>query len=381
MLDVVIIHGIPISYQHILFSELANQGLLFKVLFVAARSCHRRDTPPLAEAVYRYQIGFDGVYESAPILRSVTFVLGSLESLNPAAVIICGWSDVAAWTGWIWALLRRRSRILWMESTEEDHSRVWWKEAIKSIFVKRCQFAHVYGTKSKQYLVKLGMPASRVAIGRALVNTGLFSPRGSTEVRSRAERVVLFVGRFAVEKNLPTLLHAVQLCLARGGKGRLRLALVGYGPQEQELRELVTQFDIADSVEFWGPATQEALPGLYRSADAFVLPSMSETWGLVVNEAMLCGLPVIVSDRCGCALDLVTTATGWTFSPFDTERLAALLFNLVDLPEPELRAMGRAARELAMTSCPSECARAVIATLKPRSDLNDGVECTNEPGY
>ena len=70
------------------------------------------------------------------------------------------------------------------------------------------------------------------------------------------------------------------------------LDLVGYGPLEDELRGLAKELGILTLVRFRGKFLQAELPAIYRSADAFILPSLVEPWGLVVNEAMLCGLPV-----------------------------------------------------------------------------------------
>lgn len=364
MTDVAIVHCIPIGYQHALFTELARQGLRFTVLYTAGASRQRLEVPDLSKAAYQYRIGFKGSYENASGWRSFVFVLKSLNQIRPAAVIIGGWSDAASWAAWLWGGMRRRPRILWMESTECDHPRAASKERIKTIFLHRCHMAHVYGTKSKEYLVKLGMPESRIETGRALVDADLFSPPKARRSHSGPERVVLYVGRFSTEKNLPTLLRAMQICLSQRCKSRLILALVGYGPQEDELRALSVQLGIADAVQFWGPATQDKLAALYRTADVLVLPSLSEPWGLVVNEAMLCGLPVLVSSRCGCAADLVRPETGWTFSPADVDSLASLLVEVSDLPEALLLEMGRAARQRALAYTPSEIASSIISYVR-----------------
>ncbi len=359
---VAIIHSIPISYQHLLFSELAGTGLEFEVLFTAAASVHRPERIRLDEATYRFRVGYEGYYEEAPPLHSFLFVLKSLESLRPSVVIIPGWSDAAAWAAWLWALTRRRPRILWMESTAEDHQRTMWKELFKRIYVKPFHLAHVYGTKSKEYMCELGFSAERVLTGRVLVNNGLFAPGECA--RSRATRRILYVGRLAAEKNLETLLRAFRIALSRQTPARLSLVLVGSGPEESRLRALAAALGIQDHVEFRGAITQDGLPPIYQSADVLVLPSVSEPWGLVVNEAMLCGLPAIVSDRCGCAPDLITPGTGWTFPPLDAEGLARRLIEVAGMPEQKLSEMGRAARMRALAYSPAKCARSVVSCVE-----------------
>ncbi len=361
MTQTVIVHNIPIGYQHLLFTELAARGLDFEVLFTASRSAHRIETPGMSGAAYRYRIGFDGLYESAPRLRSFAFVVKSLQAISPATVIIGGWSDAADWAAWLWANARRKPVILWMESTEADHSRRFWKEALKRIFVSRCRAAHVYGTRAKDYLQRLGMPGDRIVTGRAVVDLGRFAPGPPPH---NMPRVLLYVGRFTPEKNLAVLLRALRLCWDRGGEGKIVLSLVGYGADESYLRSLAGELRIRSGVKFAGAAMQAELPAHYQAADAFVLPSTSEPWGLVVNEAMLSGLPAIVSETCGCAPDLIVPETGWTFSPSDESGLADLLLTIADLPSDVLERMGAAARRRALRYSPRECARTVIETIE-----------------
>lgn len=361
MTQAAIVHNIPISYQHLLFKELAGLGLDFDVIFTAARSSQRIETPQLSTAGYRYRVGFDGLYEGTPTLRSFWFVTRSLQELEPEVVIVGGWSDAANWAAWLWAGLKGKPLILWTESTEADRPRGRWKEALKRIFVSRCRVAHVYGTRAKEYLEKLGMPGSRIVTGRALVDVNRFTPPAA---RPDNPRVLLYVGRFSPEKNVPALLRALRLCWDRGGAGRVELSLVGYGAEERSLRALADELGIGSGVKFAGSSAQAGLPAHYRAAHAFVLPSTSEPWGLVVNEAMLCGLPALVSDRCGCAPDLIGPDTGWTFSPSDESRLADLFLTVADLPCDALERMGAAARQRAMRYNPRECARAVIGTVE-----------------
>ncbi|MBE0545459.1 MAG: glycosyltransferase family 4 protein [Verrucomicrobia bacterium] len=99
---------------------------------------------------------------------------------------------------------------------------------------------------------------------------------------------------------------------------------VGSGELEKELRDLATREKLR--VHFTGFKNQSELPAIYAAADALVLPSESETWGLAVNEGMACGLPAIVSDAVGCAPDLIEEGvTGFTYPVGDTEQLAARL--------------------------------------------------------
>jgi glycosyltransferase involved in cell wall biosynthesis len=85
---------------------------------------------------------------------------------------------------------------------------------------------------------------------------------------------------------------------------------------------------------FLGFCNQSRLPGVYAAADLLVLPSDStETWGLVVNEAMACGTPCVVSDDCGCAPDMISPGTGRSFRTGDVQALAAAIEAVMDDPQ------------------------------------------------
>lgn len=358
-----IIHNHPIHYQDLLFRELKHQGLPFEVLFTATSATERINTPPLDSGNFPCRAAFRGPYQAAPRWATVRNVWSSLTSLGPGVVIIGGWADAAAWTAWMWARVHRVPRILWAESNDFDKARVWWKERLKSLFVTRCQFAHVYGESNRDYLVRLGMPGHRIVGKRAVLNTALFTPHDRSSAGQHTPRTLLYVGRFSPEKNLDFLLRAFADLPQNASKPDLLLSLVGYGPLEPDLRRMASELGLDRVVQFRGSAAQTALPAIYRSADALVLPSVRETWGLVVLEAMACGLPVLVSDRCGCARDLVNPGTGWTFSPSDRAAFCRLLGQLANVPGSSLQAMGANAAALAREYAVEKCAARVISTV------------------
>jgi glycosyltransferase involved in cell wall biosynthesis len=208
---------------------------------------------------------------------------------------------------------------------------------------------------------KLGMPRERIGTRRALVDTALFlGGEGTPGAKAGAIRLI-YCGRLSPEKNLTTLLRAFAALGQKNESPRMILKLVGNGPQADSLRKLVDDLGLGDTVEFTGSVQQTALPPIFRDSDVFVLPSKSEPWGLVVNEAMLSGLPVAVSDRCGCVADLVKPETGWTFSPDKEAELTRLLGRIADTPREILEDMGRAGRSLASEYSTENCAKGVVA--------------------
>src|SRR5439155_16698329 len=122
------------------------------------------------------------------------------------------------------------------------------------------------------------------------------------------------------------------------------LVLLGDGPLRPEVDRLIGELGLTGAVHLPGFQQYPDLPTYYGLAGAFVHASTSEPWGLVVNEAMAAGLPVLVSDRCGCAPDLVADGVnGFTFAPQDHARLAGLMCRIAADPDRRL-AMSRASR-------------------------------------
>src|SRR5262249_41623475 len=124
------------------------------------------------------------------------------------------------------------------------------------------------------------------------------------------------------------------------------LVVIGDGALRDRLLELRAELGLESHVLFPGSMRYEALPAYYGLASAFVHASTTEQWGLVVNEAMAAGLPVLVSDRCGCAPDLVTDGfNGWRFYPENEASIAQAMARIAT-ESCDPRAMGRNSREI-----------------------------------
>ena len=130
------------------------------------------------------------------------------------------------------------------------------------------------------------------------------------------------------------------------------MVLLGDGPLRQQL---ASQY--GHLITFLPPVAWTEVPGIMALADGLVLPSLSEPWGLVVNEAMVCGLPVLVSNRCGCVADLVEEGrNGFTFSPDSPAEMETALQNLMQLPETERHRLGGHSKQLIQAFTPQRAA-------------------------
>jgi glycosyltransferase involved in cell wall biosynthesis len=209
----------------------------------------------------------------------------------------------------------------------------------------------------------LGVPADRIFMGYDVVDNDHFRTGAerarSNESSERArlslpDRFVLASGRFIPKKDFSTLLIAFALYreqALRESHSAWDLVILGDGEERESLEKMRAELDLGDHVHLPGFRGYEDLPSYYGLADVFIHPSQREQWGLVVNEAMATGLPVLVSDRCGCAEDLVMDGkTGYTFSPGDANLIAEQLKALWSDDALRMRLGRNAARRIAAFS-------------------------------
>jgi len=247
------------------------------------------------------------------------------------------------------------------DTTAHDRSRFWPREFLKGQWVKLYYSAlFLPGERSVRYYTRLGFPEERIWRGTSVVDNSFFQRQSmrartfSDLERSRLKlpaRYFLTVARLSPEKNVAGLLSAFESYRQKGGDWEL--VIVGSGPQEQALRRIVGKRAIS-GVHFAGWQQHENLPAYYGLASCFVLASLSEPWGLVVNEAMACGLPVLLSRKCGCLPELCHRGiNGYDFDPTDTETLVRLMlgfsggdFDLDSMGEASVRTISNFTPEI-----------------------------------
>lgn len=293
----------------------------------------------------------------------------ALSRLDPEVVLVPGYYTLPALAAAVWARLHGSASVLMTESTAGDHQRMGWKEWLKGLGLRALFGWAVSGGKAHvDYLHQLGFPASRIAGCYDVVDNAMFAT-GTAALRATAtdapSKAFLYVGRLAEEKNVAGLLHAWLQYRAEGGDRPL--VLVGDGPEAATLKALAAGSPFAEAVSFPGLRSSRELLPFYADAGCFVLPSTREPWGLVVNEAMAAGLPVLVSDRCGCAPDLVHEGVnGWVFDPEDGARLTALLHTVAALSPEDAARMGRASAEIVAGYTPFKFGQAIASIAASR---------------
>lgn len=301
----------------------------------------------------RYTVISGKPLEDVPTGLIIRRTWEALTRLQPDFLAICGYSDPAMLTALAWAKVHRRVTVLMTESKAEDQPRLAWREWLKRRIVKRFDAALAGGSPQRDYSISLGLPPERVFIGYDVVDNAHYA-RGAAMAHQEEEHwrwrlglnlpYFLTVSRFIEKKNLFRLLEAYRVYRREAVTEPWDLVLCGSGPLEDRLKAAASDLP---GVHFPGFKQADELPYYYGLARVFILPSSHfEQWGLVVNEAMAAGLPVLVSRACGCAQDLVQEGVnGLTFDPYDVDGLARLMAK-ISSGEVDLRAMGEASRRI-----------------------------------
>lgn len=223
-----------------------------------------------------------------------------------------------------------------------------WKALIRQFVLKHVyrhiDYALFVGMENRRYYENAGLPVSKLHFAPHAVDNAKFANRESVrDGRSLRQSlnisddaiVFVYAGKFEPVKN-PMLLLSVANKMALN---HICFVFVGNGPLEEVMKRIA-----GDGIYFLNFQNQSRMPAVYNMADVVVLPSTSETWGLVVNEAMAAGRPVLVSDRCGCAADLVEEGiTGYVFRSNDETDLQKKI-SLMASDKLRLQEMGRHAQ-------------------------------------
>jgi glycosyltransferase involved in cell wall biosynthesis len=310
-----------------------------------------------------------------------------LDEIAPDAVAAPGWSYPGALGALQWCIHTGVPAVVMSETTASDFPRRWWTETIKRRIVSQFGAGLVGGTPHRAYLHELGVPEERIFLGYDVVENEYFTEgaqNGDREEKTLRSEYALpdhyFLAscRFVPKKNLSRLINAFGQYRDRAADEAWDLVLLGDGPERDSVEQAITTGGLSDAVQLPGFKQYNELPTYYGLAGAFVHASTREQWGLVVNEAMAAGLPVLVSDRCGCAPDLVEEGrNGYTFDPYEPSSLADRMYQVAH-GSVDLQAMGTASRSIISQWGPDRFAqglrRAVAAALDagpPSSSIFD----------
>jgi glycosyltransferase involved in cell wall biosynthesis len=357
---VVWVGGEPTPYREPHLAAVAAHRRIDLHVVYPARTIQRRTwTVPEARARTTYLRG-----PALPLSRLLHHdypltpgVVRLLERERPDCVIVSGWALLATQLAIVWCRLRGTPYLLASDSHGAELRATWrasLKRRVLPPVVRGAAGWLAAGTLAAEDLARYGADPERTIVFPLTVDVEALAERAAS-LRPRRETlraglgagpsdvVVLHVGRLIAFKRIDRLVEAVARA-AQAATAPVRLVLVGDGPEEGALRRLARTRGV--EVIFAGFREGDALVAAYVAADVLALVSERETWGVVVNEAMACGLPLVLSDRVGAAADLLVPGeNGERVRSGDVEGLAQALAALADDPQRRAR-YGRRSREL-----------------------------------
>jgi 1,2-diacylglycerol 3-alpha-glucosyltransferase len=354
---------------------LAGKGLRLTAVEVASSdNSYPFPTASLKEGVFEHVCCFSGSsyhdHTRNKIYRAVSSVLDRLGPdlvFAPATPFPEGMAAVAY-------RCRRSARVVMMDDAWEHTDR----STALTVFVKRrihrnIDAVFVPAPSHRDYYRMMGFPEDRIVCGIDVVDNQFFSDTAAKvrlkekewrNLLSLPRRYFLFVGRFLRRKGIEELVNAYE-SYRHATENPWDLVFVGAGPDGDLIRKSAAHIR---GIRIVGPEYDETLCCYYALAGALVVPSRSDPWGLVINEGMASGLPIIASRGCGAAKTLLREGeNGWTFDYCNQTEFVALLDRMSSLQPESLRCMGNRSRSIVDEWCLDRFAQGVIdATQIPR---------------
>lgn len=357
MKKVVLLSNVPSPYLTPLFNQLAGaREFALEICYVSAWSSNvgwalgevtdfrHTQTQVLDER-------FPALRQRAPQLAATLALLLRLLKVRPDYLLIYGYTRIPQVTALLWCWWLGVPFAIAGDATYYADGatglRKWLKTRWLGVLSSRAAAIIVVGKASRMFWEAYGAAPQKIYAAPFAVDNAFFqreSQRSQPAAAAyRAQHgwqsttVFLYVGRLINRKHVDVLIRAVQQL----DPAQARLLIVGDGEERPALEALAA----GDArIRFIGGASQQELAFYYALSDALVLPAREEPWGLVINEAMACGLAVIAHWQCGAAVDLVDADNGVVLRSFTVEEVTGALQALVREPA-QLQAMKKRSLE------------------------------------
>ena len=186
--------------------------------------------------------------------------------------------------------------------TERIQGRGFMRRVVRALVARWCSHWISHSQESTDYLMSLGIPHERIVQIRQPLDETLFLKPAPAALQLEPRPVLLYVGQFIHRKGVDNLLRAAASLQQEGS--RFSLLLVGDGPEKTSLQDLANELGLHHT-HFMAGQPPESMPGIYRSADCMVLPTLEDACPLVVSESLWSGTPVLCSIYAGGARDVL----------------------------------------------------------------------------
>lgn len=302
MYELIVVTYLPSFYKVNLYNELAKSKKIF-VVYISNSSAVRTSDFTDLECSFKYTILNNEDFESRDKYSSIKKLAKVLKGIEVDNLLISGWDLAEFWYLAFFAKAKQKS--LAIESTMYESRVEGLRGFIKKVFLSAMDKVYVSGKLSEDIVLKLGFSNDVIlTYGVGIINKPLV-----TEHNKIYKKRYLYLGRLSEEKNLKMLIEAFNEL------PDLSLSIYGNGTQRSELGEMVE----SNNISFGEHIDNKELHSIFAEHDFLILPSIIEPWGLVVEEALYFGLPVVVSNRCGSSVLIENGVNGLIIDPMDTE--------------------------------------------------------------
>jgi glycosyltransferase involved in cell wall biosynthesis len=352
MKKIFILHNIFAPYREGLFREISNLPGINLIVYYCSGKCPGRDWKVVPRE-YTYK-----VLKGVTVKHTFHVNLGIIYRLikdEPDVLVVGGYAYPTAIMALLTAKKLKIPCVLWCATSlleNNIHAKSFWgkiKHMLKKTIIKLNNAYLVPGIRAQKYLEAFGVSEDKIYYMRNSFDLGFFAKK-SKKIRERKNKikkelgidngnVIIYVGLLKKSKGMMPLLESFRLLKDRELK--INLVLVGSGPFEFRMRRICNEWKMTN-VYFFGFKQKRDLPKFYGIADIFAFPSFKDAWGMVINEAMACGLPVVTTTQTGAAYDLIQNeGNGLVVKAGDFNILADAIYNILNKSEKEKKKMGQ----------------------------------------
>lgn len=314
MYDYLIVTHIPAFYKVNLYNELSKRLKIF-VIFISSDTSEKRSNnfSSLDNVLFDYEVLCQGNFQTRKILKNILDLQAMLGRLKFKKILVSGWDLPEFW--YIVFTIKKSKNCLALESTIFESSYKGLKGFIKKLFLSRISTVFASGSLHYDLLKALNFHGDiKITNGVGIINKPEF-----IKTQKKFSGKFLYIGRIIDIKNLKFLVEIFN------DIPKFTLTIIGVGEQEKFLHSISSS-----NIIFKGAVENKLISDEFTQNDVFILPSLIEPWGLVVDEALYFGLPVLISDRCGSAELIKNGINGFTFDPTDKNALMQIIKNFND---------------------------------------------------
>jgi 1,2-diacylglycerol 3-alpha-glucosyltransferase len=330
-----------------LFVFLHTKGIVLTIVEIAGAGSHYDfATNQLALPAYWQCLFPDRKIEEIPSYLANKILRKKLDELQPDIVFSGAIAYPSGAAAVRWAVDNNKKSVIFDNAQLKDVPRGWIPDYIKKKIYSAVDAVFCPAPSWNETFRYFGFTDIQIFHGLNVVDNSFWKKVADTQINTHPMKYLLSVARQIPEKNFRFLLNAYHKYLLVS-PDPLHIVLVGDGPEHDLLKVIVQEKGFERFCHFYPFMSQEKLITFFHEAAWFILPSLKETWGLVVNEAMASRLPILASNLVGCASTLVEDGiNGFNFSPYDESRLIELLLQASEMKENRRIEMGKRSEEI-----------------------------------